>query len=210
MAVTAERPLSEARSLSAQIQRWVLRVVFVALALFFIAWFVFPLYILFKVSVSQPQDVLTQHPPFWIHNFTWEHWERLFDLDRILGPLQMSLTVATGTALLCIAIAAPAAYAISRLSRGLRYGIVLALLFTRMFPEVTIATPIAARFLGWGLSDTEIGLILAHTIRSLPFVAWILVGTFSVIPRDLEEASLVDGASRIGTLLRIVFPIALP
>jgi trehalose transport system permease protein len=210
MAVTAERPLSRERSLSAQVQRWALRVAFVLLAAFFIGWFVFPLYILFKVSVSQPQDVLTQHPPFWIHNFTWDHWNRMLDLDRILGPLQMSLTVATGTALLCIAIAAPAAYVISRLPRGPRYGIVLALLFTRMFPEVTIATPIAARFLGWGLSDTEVGLILAHTIRSLPFVAWILVGTFSVIPRDLEEASLVDGATRIGTLIRIVFPLALP
>lgn len=211
MAVTApERPLSEGRTVWARIQRWVLGAIFVALAAFFIAWFVFPLYILFKVSVSEPEDVLTQHPPFWIHNFTWDHWVDMFNLDRILGPLQMSLTVATGTALLCIALAAPAAYAISRLPRGLRYGIVLALLFTRMFPEVTIATPIAARFLSWGLSDTEFGLVLAHTIRSLPFVAWILVGTFSVIPRDLEEASLVDGAGRIGTLIRIVFPLALP
>lgn len=210
MAASAERPLSESRSLSTRIQRWAMRVIFILLALFFIAWFVFPLYILFKVSVSEPEDVLTQHPPFWIHNFTWDHWVDMFDLDRILGPLQMSLTTATGTALLCILIAAPAAYAISRLPRGLRYGIVLALLFTRMFPEVTIATPIAARFLSWGLSDSEIGLILAHTIRSLPFVAWILVGTFSVIPRDLEEASLVDGAGQIGTLVRIVFPLALP
>ncbi|MBA2452854.1 MAG: carbohydrate ABC transporter permease [Chloroflexia bacterium] len=183
---------------------------FVLLAAFFVAWFVFPLYILFKVSVSQPQDVLTQRPPLLIQNFTWDHWERMFNLDRILPPLQMSLTVATGTAIMCILIAAPAAYAISRLPRGLRYGIVLALLFTRMFPEVTIATPIAARFYGWGLSDSEIGLILAHMIRNLPFVAWILVGTFQVIPVDLEEASQVDGAGRISTLVRIVFPLALP
>lgn len=183
---------------------------FVILAAFFVAWFVFPLYILFKVSVSEPQDVLTQNPPLLIRNFTWEHWETMFDLDRILPPLQMSLTVATGTALMCILIAAPAAYAISRLPRSLRYSIVLALLFTRMFPEVTIATPIAARFYGWGLSDSEIGLILAHMIRNLPFVAWILVGTFEVIPVDLEEASQVDGAGRISTLVRIVFPLALP
>ncbi len=71
---------------------------FVLLAAFFVAWFVFPLYILFKVSVSEPQDVLTQHPPLLIKNFTWEHWDAMFNLDRILPPLQMSLTVATGTA----------------------------------------------------------------------------------------------------------------
>jgi trehalose transport system permease protein len=209
-ATTAERPQSEDSTTLAQATNWFFRIGFFAIALFFIAWFVFPLYILFKVSVSEPQDVLTQNPPFWIHNFTWDHWQRMLDWDRVLPPLRMSLTVATGTALLCIAIAAPAAYAISRLPRGLRYGIVLALLFTRMFPEVTIATPIAARFLSWGLSDSAFGLILAHTIRNLPFVTWILVGTFSVIPRDLEEASMVDGAGRIGTLIRIVFPLALP
>lgn len=183
---------------------------FLALALFFIAWFLFPLYILFKVSVSISEDVLTRHPPLLIRNFTWEHWDRMLDADRILPPLQMSLIVATGTAIACIIIASPAAYAISRLPRGWRYGIVLALLFTRMFPEVTIATPIAAQFYSWGLSDSEIGLILAHMIRNLPFVAWILVATFSAIPVDLEEASQVDGAGRIGTLVRIVFPLALP
>lgn len=199
-----------AESFAYRLRDWLFRIGFILIALFFVSWFVFPLYILFKVSVSEPQDVLTRHPPLWIQNFTWDHWRAMFDLDRILPPLQMSLTVATGTAIMCILIAAPAAYAISRLPRKWRYTIVLALLFTRMFPEVTIATPIAARFYGWGLSDSEIGLILAHMIRNLPFVAWILVGTFEVIPVDLEEASQVDGAGRISTLIRIVFPIALP
>lgn len=202
------RPAS--REPGQRIRRWLVIAGFVILAGLFIIWFVFPLYILFKVSVSEPQDVLTQHPPFWIQNFTWDHWRAILDLDRILSPLQLSLTVATSTAILCIVLAAPAAYAIARLPRSLRYSIVLALLFTRMFPEVTIATPIAARFLSWGLSDTALGLTLAHAIRSLPFVAWILVGTFEVIPVDLEEASLVDGAGRIKTLIRIVLPLALP
>lgn len=191
-------------------RRLIIGVGFALLALILIIWFVFPLYILFKVSVSQPQDVLTQHPPFWIHHFTWSHWTSILHWNRIASPLKMSLISATGVAIGCIILAAPAAYAISRLPRGLRYSIVLILLFTRMFPEVTIATPIAARFLSWGLSDTAIGLILAQMIRNLPFVAWILVGTFEVIPTDLEEASMVDGAGRIGTLIRIVFPLALP
>ncbi len=192
------------------IGRWGGRAGFILLAAFFIFWFVFPLYILFKVSVSEPQDVLTQHPPFLIHNFTLEHWRDIFNIDRIRSPLQLSLTVATGTAIFCILIAAPAAYSIARLPRIWRYSIVLALLFTRMFPEVTIATPIAVYFLRWGLSDSAIGLILAHSIRNLPFVAWILVSTFEVIPVDLEEASMVDGSGKIGTLIRIIFPLALP
>ena len=206
----AKKHTNPTESLMHRLQASVFNIGFVILAAFFVAWFIFPLYILFKVSVSQPQDVLTRNPPLRIETFTWDHWDAMLNVDRLWPPLQMSLTVATGTAIMCILIAAPAAYAISRLPRSLRYGIVLALLFTRMFPEVTIATPIAARFYSWGLSDSEIGLVLAHMIRNLPFVAWILVGTFSAIPVDLEEASQVDGAGRIGTLIRIVFPLALP
>lgn len=191
-------------------RRLLIEIGFALLAVVLIAWFVFPLYILFKVSVSQPQDVLTQHPPFLIHHFTWDHWRSILHWNRILSPLEMSLTSATGVAVGSVLLATPAAYAISRLPRGPRYSLVLGLLFTRMFPEVTIATPIAARFLSWGLSDSVFGLILAQMIRNLPFVAWILVGTFAVIPTDLEEASMVDGAGRIGTLVRIVLPLALP
>jgi trehalose transport system permease protein len=79
-----------------------------------------------------------------------------------------------------------------------------------MFPEVIIATPIAMRFFGWGLNDTDLGLILAHLIRTLPLAAWILIGTFQVIPIDLEESSAVDGAGKITTLMRVVMPLALP
>jgi trehalose transport system permease protein len=79
-----------------------------------------------------------------------------------------------------------------------------------MFPEVGIALPVSIRFLSWNLIDTSLGLILAHLIKVLPYVAWILVGTFEVIPRSLEEASFVDGAGKIRTLYRIILPLSLP
>ena len=87
---------------------------------------------------------------------------------------------------------------------------VLALLFTRMFPDVAIAMPVAINFLRLGLNDTDLGLILAHLVPNLPFVAWILVGTFETIPREIEEASFVDGNGKVGTLARVVMPIAAP
>jgi trehalose transport system permease protein len=79
-----------------------------------------------------------------------------------------------------------------------------------MFPEVIIATPIASNFFSWGLNDRDLGLTLAHLIRTLPLVAWILVGSFQGIPVDLEEASAVDGGSKITTLLRVVLPLGAP
>ena len=186
------------------------RVGFVLLAAFFATLTVLPLLVLLKVSISAPQDVMTARPPFLIYNPTLEHWRNLFNPETLLDPARHSLIVATGTALLAVLIAAPAAYVISRLPRGWRYGVILALLFTRMFPDVAIAMPVAITFLRLGLNDTDLGLILAHLVPNLPFVAWILVGTFETIPRELEEASAVDGSGRIGTLARVVMPLAAP
>jgi trehalose transport system permease protein len=141
---------------------------------------------------------------------TSENWDKLLKWDVIGDPLRHSLIVAFGTAILSIIIASPAAYVISRMPTGPRYLVVLGILFTRMFPEVIIATPIASNFFSWGLNDSDIGLIMAHLIRTLPLVVWILVGSFEVIPRVLEESSAIDGASKITTLIRIVLPLGLP
>ena len=84
----------------------------------------------------------------------------------------------------------------------------MTLFFTKMFPTVGIALPISIRFLKWNLLDSNIGLIMAHLIGQLPFMAWILVSTFSAIPKDLEEAAEIDGAGRMRTLLSVIFPVA--
>ncbi len=193
----------ERRPIWGDVGFWILAVIIAALILL-------PLYVLFKVSVSTLAEATAPRPTYLPRGITWDNWERLLRWDVIGEPLRHSLVVAFSTAILAILIAAPAAYVISRLPRGVRYGVVLGLLLTRMFPEVIIATPIAANFFSWGLDDTDLGLTLAHLIRSLPLAAWVLVGTFGVIPRELEEASAVDGSSRVGTLVRVVLPLAAP
>jgi trehalose transport system permease protein len=169
-----------------------------------------PLYVLVKVSLSTLAQATAPRPSYLIENPTWENWDRLLNWDVIGDPLIHSVVVATGTAIIAIIIAAPAAYVISRLPRKYRYLAILSVLFTRMFPEVIIATPIASNFFSWGLNDTNLGLILAHLIRCMPLAAWILVGSFEAIPVDLEESSAVDGASKITTLTRVVLPLAAP
>src|SRR5699024_7489368 len=130
-----------------------------ALALFFAAMTVLPLLVLLKVSISAPEDVMTARPPFLIYHPTFQHWANIMNVETLLGPARHSLVVATGTAVLCVLIAAPAAYVISRLPRTWRYGLILALLFTQMFPDVGIAMPVAITFLRLGLNDTDLGLI---------------------------------------------------
>jgi trehalose transport system permease protein len=169
-----------------------------------------PVYVLIKVSLSSLAQATAPHPSYLIHDPTLDNWRRLLDWDRLGPPMQHSLIVATSTAIVAILLAAPAAYVISRLPRNIRYLVILGVLFTRMFPEVIIATPIASNFFSWGLNDTNFGLTLAHLIRALPLVTWIRVGTFESVPIDLEESRAVDGAGKLTTLLRVVFPLAAP
>ncbi|MFN2589429.1 MAG: carbohydrate ABC transporter permease [Actinomycetota bacterium] len=168
----------------------------------------FPLYLVFMVSFAPGRALFGETPDLFITDPTLQWWQRVIEGGELVPPLVKSLVVATVTTLLAIVIASPAAYVISRLRPAIRYTIVIGLLVTRMFPEFTIGISVATRFAKFGLVDDYIGLILAHLIGSLPFIAWILVGTFETVPVDLEEAAQIDGASKIGTLLRVVFPIA--
>ena len=169
---------------------------------------IFPVYLIFMVSFAPGSAVFGERPQLVVTNFTTQWWKAAFQSGGLSSPLIKSLAVASVTTVLAIIIAAPAAYVISRLRPAIRYTIVIGLLVTRMFPELAIGISVATRFAKLGLLDTYIGLILAHLIGSLPFIAWILVGTFETIPIDLEEAAQIDGASRLGTLVRVVFPVA--
>jgi trehalose transport system permease protein len=168
----------------------------------------FPIYLIFMVSFAPGLALFGERPQLVVTNFTLNAWQEAFRAGGMTSPLAKSLIVASVTTILAIIIAAPAAYVISRLRPAVRYTVVIGLLVTRMFPEFTIGISVATRFAKLGLLDTYLGLILAHLIGSLPFIAWILVGTFETIPIDLEEAAQIDGASRLGTLVRVVFPVA--
>ena len=168
----------------------------------------FPIYLVVMVSVAPGSALFGERPDLLVTDPTLRFWEQIIDSGSLWGPLAKSLTVATLSTVVAVVIAAPAAYVISRLPVGIRYTVVIGLLVTRMFPEFAIGISVATRFARLGLVDDYLGLVLAHLITALPFITWILVGTFETIPRELEEAARIDGASRMGTLLRVVFPLA--
>ena len=179
-------------------------------SLLIVLFTLFPLYLMLKISVSPAEEILSPHPPLGLHALTDAHWLAILTSEALWPPLMKSLAVATWTMLGAVSLAAPAAYVMARLPQPWKYGLILVLFASRMVPEVGIALPVAVRFLQWGLLDTQLGLVLAHLIKTLPFVAWILVGTFETIPVELEEAAQVDGCHRFGVLARVVFPLAMP
>lgn len=184
------------------------KIAFIIILILIALYMLVPIYILVKVSFGTTQEVMTQHPTLLPHSITLEHWKTVLGSGNVQAPLIKSLIVSTTATAIAILIVAPAAYAISRLNRKVKLAYIMTLFFTKMFPTVGIALPISVRFLSWNLLDTNVGLILADLIGQIPFMAWILVSTFSAIPIDLEEAAQIDGASRMQTLLKVVFPVA--
>ncbi len=170
----------------------------------------FPIYLVLIVSVAPGAAIFGERPALVVTEPTLRFWRRVIERGDLWSPFLKSLTVASLTTVAAIYIAAPAAYVIARLPERLRYTLVIGLLVTRMFPEFAIGVSVATRFARFGLVDDYLGVILAHLIGALPFIAWILVGTFAGIPRDLEEAASIDGSSRLGTLLQVIFPAAAP
>lgn len=177
----------------------------------FLLFLLFPLYIMLKMSVSPPREIFRERPSYGITAVTGEHFRRVFDSgDVFYGPLRRSAGTALWVTLIAMVIAIPAAYGAARLPLRVRYILLLLMFAGRMVPEVSLALPIAIRFIRLGLFDSMAGLVLAHLIRVLPVSCFMLVSIFSSFPRDLEEQASIDGCSRLGALWRIVLPLSLP
>jgi trehalose transport system permease protein len=169
-----------------------------------------PILVLLMVSVAPGAALFGERPALIVTAPTFRFWRVVVEGGDLWGPLVKSLVVAGLTTAGALAIGAPGAYVIARLPTRLRYGIVVGLLVTRMFPEFAIGVSVATRFAQLGLADTYLGLVLAHLTGVLPLVAWLLVGAFEGVPRDVEAAAAIDGASRLATLRRVVLPMVAP
>ncbi len=121
-----------------------------------------------------------------------------------------SIFVAIATAFVGMILSSTAAYAFSRFKFPGREGFMMSFLITQMFPNIMMLIPLFIIFKTLGLIDTFMGLILAYSITALPFNIWNLKGYFDTVPKELEEAALIDGCSASQTFYKIVLPLSLP
>lgn len=175
----------------------------------------FPLYIIFKYSISDRASWITggQYPiPWWPFEPTFEMYEYYFADIRFWESAWLSLKVALLTILISLGFGAPAAYSLARfrfLGKGIALFLILAI---RMLPDISSVIPVANVFnmnFFYQL-PTEIKLALGHSLLGLPYVIFIAIGVFETIPVDLEEQAQVMGASKLYTFIRIILPIAIP
>lgn len=177
----------------------------------FIVWSVAPMVWLLLSSVLPQLSLIAQPPDISPTHWTLDNYVTVFGSAAALGQgIVNSFLVAACTTAAALALGAPAAYALARLSVPKSDAVVLLVLATQMLPAIAIAIPLFIVISGLGLIDTRLSLIVVYLSFNLPIVIWILRGFFLGIPAGLERAAAVDGAGLVRTFWFIVLPISLP
>lgn len=142
--------------------------------------------------------------------WTLEHYRMLLARTSFAGNLLNSLIIALGACALGLAVAIPAAFAFSRFRFPGRRILMTQFLVINMFPIVLIIIPLFVLMRQIGLLDTYIGIMLGHSTFAIPFSVWMLTSYLNAIPRELDEAARIDGASLLETLRLVILPVAMP
>jgi multiple sugar transport system permease protein len=170
-----------------------------------------PFVIIVILSTKARIDILTVPPTL---DFDWDqivkNYRDVLVTRGFLGFIQNSIVVTTITVAVSLAIGTPAAYAFSRLRFRGRDTWASTILSFRFMPAVAVAIPILLMLRFVSLADTLPGLVLPYVAFSLPLTVWILIGFFDEIPRDLDDAAMVDGCTRLGVLNRVMLPLIRP
>lgn len=175
-----------------------------------ISSFLVPLALVLKMSLSTPADLSTAPPSVLPRSFSPDYYLSLLSTPSFMRSLFNSTVIACSTVLVVMLLAAPAAYAIVRarpVGSRIFLAIVLAIAF---FPQVAVLTPLLVQFGILNFADTYWAAIVPSTGFLLPLAIWFLVFFVREVPKEIEEAAMVDGASALQTLSRITLPLAAP
>jgi multiple sugar transport system permease protein len=146
----------------------------------------------------------------WSFSPTLENYGFLFHHTGYLRWLKNSCFVGLCVVLITLAVAVPAGYALARLAGRVGRSLGVAIFLTYLVPPTLLFLPLSRVVSKLGLEDRLWALILVYPSFTIPFAIWLLMGFFKTIPQELEDAALIDGCSRFGALVRIVFPISIP
>jgi multiple sugar transport system permease protein len=176
----------------------------------YVAFALFPLFWLLKVSIT-PNDLLySEGVRLWPSRASLEHFRFVLAHSAFPVFFRNSMIVSGSTAVAVTMLAALSGYALSRFSFRAKYWIVALMLVTQMFPLVMLVAPIFKMLSPLGLTNSLTGLIIVYTAFNVPFATFLMQSFFDGIPKDLEEAAMIDGASRFTAFRQIILPLTLP
>ncbi|MBE7733740.1 carbohydrate ABC transporter permease [Devosia faecipullorum] len=179
-----------------------------ALTILVLGLVLLPIIWVFVASMRPDADIMTRSliPT----RVTFDHFANIFARADFLAALRNSLLVGAVVAICTVLIAIPAAYSLSRFAYFGRDAIGFLILATQMLPAVAVLVPIVVIIRALGLANTLTALVLTHLALGLPIAVWMLKGYIDAVPRELEEASIIDGSSQIGAMFRITLPLIRP
>jgi multiple sugar transport system permease protein len=176
----------------------------------FVVFALFPLFWLLKVSLTPNNLLYSEGVRLWPSHITFEHYASVVSHSEFPLFFRNSVIVSGITALFATLAASAAGYGFSRFQFRGKYWIVGLMLITQMFPLVMIIAPIFRLLSPLGLTNSLAGLIIVYTAFNVPFASFLMQSFFDAIPKDLEEAALLDGANRFAAFWRIIVPLTLP
>jgi multiple sugar transport system permease protein len=168
----------------------------------------FPFYWMLNISLKTGPDLSSA--AFFPPHPTLKNYSSIFQNSNFTNGLRNSAIVALTTTFLSLVVGSFAAYALARLKVKGKFWILAVVLSVSTFPGISIAAPLFKLWTDIGLYNTLIGLIIPYLTFALPLTIYILTSFFREIPKDLEEAALVDGATRFQAFYKVVIPLAAP
>jgi multiple sugar transport system permease protein len=173
----------------------------------------FPFYWMLMTSLRSDQDLydLEQVPfKFNTNSPTISNYRFLFEETNYRLWLENTAIVGAAVVVITLVLSLPAAYALARLSGSWGQSVGVGIFLTYLVPPTLLFLPLSRVVAELDLTDRLLSLILVYPSFTVPFSTWLLMGFFKTIPPELEDAALVDGASRLGALARVVFPLSMP
>jgi multiple sugar transport system permease protein len=170
----------------------------------------FPLYWMSASSVMSYTELFDRSARLVPEQLTLQHYRDLLSRTAFPQYFRNSAVVAVLATALAVALATLAGYGLTRFRFPGREFIARSVFFTYLFPPILLSIPLFVFLKQLGLVNSHVGLALAHVSFALPFAMWLAMIFFEAIPVELDEAAMVDGASRLGALVRIVLPLATP
>ena len=182
---------------------YVFLVLFVLVSLFPLLW-------VFRMSTVTKSDLLTSPSVTLTASPVGTSYSTVFSNPDFIQALQNSVIVAGTTTVICLFFGSICAYAIARLRFRFKGSIMTVILAISFFPAVAIIAPLFIQFSAVGIINTYWAMIIPDVVFALPLTIWILVAFFRELPRDLEEAAKVDGATTLQAFRKVIVPLAAP
>ena len=170
----------------------------------------FPFYWMIITSFKNEEQMRSIVSMFWPKPFAIENYQQLLSKTEFAAWYGNSVFVAVSSTLLATAVGTIGAYALARLKFLGRGFLASATLITYLVPPSILFIPLYKQMQGLGMANSLTGLIAAYPSFTVPFVTWLLMGYFESIPEELEEAAMIDGATRFGAFYRVVLPLSAP